>query len=289
MGRIRSLKPEILEDDRTASLSDRAWRLFVSGIVLADDFGRLRASLRNLSTAVFSGDSKGVMGARAELTKSGLWEVYTVRGQEYAVIRNWMKHQRIDNKGKPRCPGPEEHDESVPPAFHETSDSSKETHRMRNSAKFRDSPPDQDQDQDQDQDPEGEHRIPSDAPRGETPRGLQPETILTFPADGSPSKWDLTADVVAELEEAYEGVDVVAEARKALMWVKAAPDRRKTARGYRRFLTGWIARAKNNGRFTHRAPIDRDADVLASVQAFIAGFDPPAGSARIESEVSDGE
>lgn len=46
MARIRTLKPEILEDARTAGLSDAAFRLFVAMIVLADDHGNLRADDR---------------------------------------------------------------------------------------------------------------------------------------------------------------------------------------------------------------------------------------------------
>ena len=42
-GRIRTIKPELLDDAVTAGLSDMAFRLFVSSIVLADDYGRLRA------------------------------------------------------------------------------------------------------------------------------------------------------------------------------------------------------------------------------------------------------
>ncbi|MCL2724587.1 MAG: hypothetical protein FWD69_09150 [Polyangiaceae bacterium] len=42
-GRIRSIKPEILEDAVTAGLSDVAFRIFIAVIVLADDYGRFRA------------------------------------------------------------------------------------------------------------------------------------------------------------------------------------------------------------------------------------------------------
>lgn len=73
-------------------------------------------------------------------------------------------------------------------------------------------------------------------------------TVLTFPTDGNPKSWDLTEAVVAELAAAYPSLDVLAEARKALAWVQADASRKKTARGMRRFLTGWLGRAQDSGR-----------------------------------------
>jgi hypothetical protein len=123
MARIRTLKPEILEDEMTAGLSDAAFRLFVAMIVLADDHGNIRAETRWLEGQVWwsrrfaevRGEIPRVaaMGARAqealtELSAASLIELYEVRSQLYAHIRSWEKHQRIDNAGKPRVPLPSE-------------------------------------------------------------------------------------------------------------------------------------------------------------------------------------
>ena len=48
-GRIRSIKPELLDDEVAAGLSDAAWRLFVSSWILADDHGCFRAGARYLA------------------------------------------------------------------------------------------------------------------------------------------------------------------------------------------------------------------------------------------------
>ena len=111
MSRIRSLKPEYLTDERTADLSDRAARLFVGGLLLADDHGRLRAGTSYLFGQVFHGKGARctddeIEHSRSELIASGLWIVYEVRGQLYAVVASWAKHQRIDNAGKSHLPGP---------------------------------------------------------------------------------------------------------------------------------------------------------------------------------------
>lgn len=105
-GRIRTLKPELLEDERVAALSHEAWRLFVSTILLADDYGNLRASHKLLDGAVFWAREifPGISELLGELCAAGLVDLYEVRGQQYLHLRGWEKHQKIDHPSKPRCP-----------------------------------------------------------------------------------------------------------------------------------------------------------------------------------------
>lgn len=107
-GRIRTIKPELLEDAKTAKLGHGAWRLFVSGLLLADDFGVLRAEPGLLSGSVFWGaGGVDVTTLTAELVDAGLWQIYEVDGQNYAHVRNWSKHQRVDRPNENRrLPGP---------------------------------------------------------------------------------------------------------------------------------------------------------------------------------------
>lgn len=112
MRRIRSIKPEILEDEKTAGLSDTAFRIYVSIFTLADDHGNLRAGARFVEKQVFWSRDPGIPFAEAwaELTSCGLVREYAVDGQRYAHIRNWDKHQKIDHPSKPKVPlPPEEH------------------------------------------------------------------------------------------------------------------------------------------------------------------------------------
>lgn len=105
-GRIRSIKPEILDDEEAADLSDPAWRLWVSLWVLADDYGNARASARYLAALVWQDTRQAakVPGLLSELASANRIVRYEVAGQPYAHIRNWEKHQRIDNAGKPKVP-----------------------------------------------------------------------------------------------------------------------------------------------------------------------------------------
>ncbi|WP_437948686.1 hypothetical protein WME98_50085 [Sorangium sp. So ce296] len=114
-GRIRTIKPELLEDERTASLSHPAWRLFVSLLLLADDHGRFRANAAHLLGAAFWAAPADVAAALGEIETSGLVRIYKVRGQSYGLIKGWTKHQRVDRPGPPRCPGPDEADAACAP------------------------------------------------------------------------------------------------------------------------------------------------------------------------------
>lgn len=71
--------------------------------------------------------------------------------------------------------------------------------------------------------------------------------LLDFPCDGKQPRWLLTAEQVAEWSALFPSLDVLAECRSALAWVSAAPARRKTASGMKRFLVGWFGRAQNRG------------------------------------------
>ncbi len=108
-GRIRTIKPELLDDAVTANLSDAAFRLFIAMILLADDYGNLRFEPAWIRAQVFwarDRSTEEVGQALAEL--SGLVRAYEVGGQRYGAIRNWAKHQKVSHPGAPRVPGPPE-------------------------------------------------------------------------------------------------------------------------------------------------------------------------------------
>lgn len=109
-GRIRSIKPEVLDDEIAARLSDTAWRLWVSSWVLADDHGNLRAGESYLAANVWQDTSREVARFLHEVIDGGFFEPYAVRGQRYVHIKGWVKHQRVDNAGKARVPSPSEDD-----------------------------------------------------------------------------------------------------------------------------------------------------------------------------------
>ncbi|MFA5235216.1 MAG: hypothetical protein WC390_12535, partial [Sulfurimonas sp.] len=84
-GRIRTIKPELLEDEKTSALDHESFRLFVGLILLADDYGNARASGRYLNGAVFHscGRVKGAVADLNELARVGLVALYEGGGQAY--------------------------------------------------------------------------------------------------------------------------------------------------------------------------------------------------------------
>lgn len=80
------------------------------------------------------------------------------------------------------------------------------------------------------------------------PDRLKP--ILTFPCRGKPDHWHLTGDQLAIWERLYDPMDVLAVCRKALAWILASPDRKKTARGMPRYLVNFLGNEVGRGRPT---------------------------------------
>jgi len=115
---------------------------------------------------------------------------------------------------------------------------------------------------------------------GPTPGGDTSPIVLTYPCVGTgPAEWPLRESKVAEYAEAFPAVDVRAECRKALQWVRDNPKNRKTADGMARFLNNWLKREQNaaqqllpetrNGLRGHRPGVRPDTRI-----------EPPPGAER---------
>ena len=48
-------------------------------------------------------------------------------------------------------------------------------------------------------------------------------------------------------QRAYPSIDVESELRKMEAWLEANPQKRKTARGIKRFCNAWLSRAEERG------------------------------------------
>lgn len=115
-GRIRSLKPEIIENARTAALSSEAFRLFIGCIAQADDYGNFIAEPKKLEGAVFwACDPRESVQALLEiLARVSLVKLYAVDGRRFGHLIGWFEHQKVDHPGKPKVPGPETADPPSP-------------------------------------------------------------------------------------------------------------------------------------------------------------------------------
>jgi hypothetical protein len=109
-GRIRTVKPEWLEDEGLLRAGAHARVLSVALLLLADDYGNGRFIPEVMAAQVFPFEESSRVFREAFAALSGMEFVtsYEVRGQGYFHIRNWKAHQRVDKPGKPRVPGPEQ-------------------------------------------------------------------------------------------------------------------------------------------------------------------------------------
>src|SRR5579862_2146867 len=118
MSRIRSVKPEWLEDEKLAACSDAARVLSVGLILLADDQGRGRGNPSYLASQVWTYHPRESL-ARAsealdELVSIHFVTLYEVNLERLYQIRNWARHQKVDHPAKPRLPGPDGADSRGP-------------------------------------------------------------------------------------------------------------------------------------------------------------------------------
>jgi len=231
VARIRSIKPELLEDEKTATLSHLEFRVFVSLLLVADDYGNFRAAKARIQGAVLWAHEDDVGPVLERLATVGLLKLYTVGGQAYGHITGWSKHQKVDKPGKPMCPGPDAPSAVISIGTREA---------VANDSRIARDPVAPDLDLDLDLEDDREESC-SDPP----PAASEP-AILVFPTVGrGPREFGLTRSMLDAWADAWPGIDVLAEAKKALAWVNANPTKRKTAAGMPAFLTRWCNRAQD--------------------------------------------
>lgn len=73
---------------------------------------------------------------------------------------------------------------------------------------------------------------------------------------GRTPSWTLPAGKLSEWADTWPNVDIEAELIKARQWLDDNPNRRKTANGMLRFLSGWISRAVEHGTAVPRSALD---------------------------------
>lgn len=107
--RIRSLKPEMWQDEKVGKVSRDARLLFIGLITLADDDGRFRALPSVILGHVFPYDSDAMRRLGAwmdQLQDVGLVDLYEVAGTQYGVLPHFCEHQKINRPTPSLLPEP---------------------------------------------------------------------------------------------------------------------------------------------------------------------------------------
>ena len=83
----------------------------------------------------------------------------------------------------------------------------------------------------------------------------EPPPLLVFECNGPVREWKLSGKQVSEWADAYEGMDILAECKKAKVWLAA--NGKKTSKGMGRFLVSWLNKAANVRKTPITEPIRR--------------------------------
>jgi hypothetical protein len=78
--------------------------------------------------------------------------------------------------------------------------------------------------------------------------------VCSYRCNGVPNFWQLRQSQVDKWATAYEGLDILAEAKRAEAWICANPTKRKTAKGMPRFLVFWLGKANDRPKSTASFP-----------------------------------
>ena len=112
MPRIRTIKPEFPQSESMGRVSRESRYCFILLWTLADDSGRLRGNSRMLASLLYPYDEdagKLIDKWLAELEQEKCLARYSIEGDTYIQICNWLKHQKIDRPSTSKIP---EFDES---------------------------------------------------------------------------------------------------------------------------------------------------------------------------------
>lgn len=104
--RIRTIKPEMFQDEKLSALDSRTRLVFIGLISMADDAGRLPDSMKHIDGFIFPHTDESSREAIEKLSQMRRILRYTAsNGQRCIQLVNWHRHQKVDNPGKNVLPG----------------------------------------------------------------------------------------------------------------------------------------------------------------------------------------
>lgn len=233
MARIRSIHPGAPIDEDVASMSWQARLTWAYLPCHADREGRLKDAPFTLKLAILPVDSVDMNAILDELQAKRHIIRYEVEGRRYIQIRNFARYQ---------TPHVRETPSEIPPAPGQALP--RQALAMPSPVKAVLSTPDLDLDPSPDVDPD------RDTESSEPLRAHEPTepALLEIPCIGTgPQRFAVVQSAVDAWSDAFPGVNVLGEIRKAIAWLNANPTQRKTYRGMERFLVSWFSRTQDRG------------------------------------------
>lgn len=260
MARIRSIKPEFFDDEDLCVLPFQHRLCYIGLWCQADKEGRMEDRPKRLKARIFPYDDLDMDAILADLTRAGFILRYLVGGKAYIAIKksSWDRHQRVRPDEPPsQIPTPE-HGTACYAELGPNEEIGKSLRRedqadqvVAGNSDATVSPQIQIFSAEclgkERKGREGEGEDSCEALARSQPSDTSP-AVAIFPTIGPKgAEWRLSEAQVVEWQSAFPGLDVQAEMRKALMWVKANPEKRKTVSGMPRFCLRWLTRAVDSG------------------------------------------
>ncbi len=92
------------------------------------------------------------------------------------------------------------------------------------------------------------------------------QVFIKLPLVTGSGSFDVTFDYLNSLRTLYPGIDVEQEFRKMYAWLDSNPRNRKTNRGIKRFVTGWLSRAQDKAPVVRQTPYTQQPKNMTTEQ-----------------------
>ena len=237
MARIRTIKPEFFTSEDIVSLSPLARLLYVALWCEADREGRLLWKPRTFKMRYLPADDCSVEALCDELVTASLVKLY---GEGLAFIPKFGLHQHLN---------PREAASTLPDPHASLTRRARVGHATV-TVKTRDS------DAQVGREGKGKEGDKDASPDGDGPEA---PPLVSIPLNDG-SDHGITASQVAEWSSSFPAVNVLQQLRQMRAWCIAKPERRKTARGVKAFVVGWLGREQDKGRQPSAQPSAQAAD-----------------------------
>lgn len=225
----RVIKESIRTSDSINELSWFEECLFYRLMVSCDDYGRFDGRIAIIKGACFplkDVTNRDIEKGLNKLVAVGLVGHYTVEEKPYLQLLAWDKHQSIRAK------------KSKYPSYEERNMHTSESNCMQMNA---DVPVIQ-----SNQNPNLESNTISSDLENESEQVVYADLEAIPLNDGT--EWRCTVDEYKEFMRLYPSVNIKQEFRNMRGWCASNPTKKKTKRGIKRFVTGWLARQQDSGK-----------------------------------------
>jgi hypothetical protein len=233
----RILKESICTSDNIDVLTPFQETVFYRLIVSCDDFGRMDARPKLLSSVLFP--LKDIRTAQIEdalraLTSAELVTLYTVGGKPFLQMNTWDRHQRIrDSKAK--YPGMDEADAATCGDSRQVAATRGDLRQL--AATRGDSRPESESNPNPIQ-------LESESESDDSATASAAPAVAELPLiDGS--VYAITEDEREKDAASFPAVDVMQQYREMARWLDSNPKNRKTRNGIRRFINSWLSREQD--------------------------------------------